>query len=292
MNVIKDIKSLLLSIILFLGIYIPIIADQPKVLVTIPVYKKFIEMIAGDKVSVILMVPVGASAHTYEPTPKQVIASSYADIWFTTGEAFEIRALRALQANNPYLKAVDLRQGLDLIQAESCCKGHCHGDAFDPHVWLSPRLASLQVSQIVNVLKEKYPKDADFFEERGRALKDELKALDVELQALLGDGAIKRLVVVAHPAYGYMKRDYGIEQLSIEVEGKDPAPRQLTDLIVRAKAVGIKTIFTEPQYSNKGAKLIAKQLGIPTVDLDPYSENYFEMMRKTGKLFSEAPKIN
>lgn len=284
----------MLRILLFCLFFCSSLCAEPHVLVTIPVYKGFIQRIAGNKISVDLMVPVGASAHTYEPTPKQVIQASKADIWFTTGELFETRALKALQAYNTNLKQVDLRQSLDLIPSghHHCQSGHCHHGDYDLHFWLSPRMARQQVQTIVKALQARYPQDAALFAANGDTLTKELTALDQELTSLLGDGKTKRLVIVAHPAYGYMERDYGVEQLSIEVEGKDPTPKQLTSLISKAKNLGIKVIYTEPQYPNKGAKLVAAQLQVPTLELDPYSEDYFTMMRKTGREFSKAPIIH
>ncbi len=278
-------------VLLIAGLF-GVLEAQPRALVTIPAHRFFVQRVAGDKLSVELIVPLGSSAHTYEPTPKQVIQASKADLWFTTGEAFEARALRALQSNNPQLQQIDLAKGLDLIQADhqhSC--PHCKHSGYDLHFWLSPKLAQKQVDTIVAALQKRYPADAALFGKNGEEFKKELEALDKELQGMLGDGSVKRLIIVAHPAYGYMGPDYGIVQLSIEIEGKDPTPRQLTDLIVRARKAGVRFIVTEPQYPNKGAKLIAAQLGIPTVELDPYSEDYMNTMRKTARLFSEAPKI-
>ncbi|MFA6916454.1 MAG: zinc ABC transporter substrate-binding protein [Parachlamydiales bacterium] len=278
-------RALFFCIFVFTGL-----TGEPHVLVTIPVYKGFIQRIAGDKVIVDLMVPVGASAHTYEPTPKQVIQASKADLWFTTGELFETRALNALQAYNKNLKQVDLRQGLSLITAGHHCQ-HCSHNEYDLHFWLSPRLAKQQVETIVKALQARYPQDSQTFAANGNSLLKDLTALDQELTGLLGDGSVKRLIVVAHPAYGYMDRDYGVEQLSIEVEGKDPTPKQLTSLVTRAKKTGIQVIYTEPQYPNKGAKLIAAQLNVPTLELDPYAEDYFTMMRNTGREFAKAPIV-
>lgn len=287
-----DKLMILRSLLFFCFFAFTSLVGEPQVLVTIPVYKGFIQKIAGDKVAVNLMVPVGASAHTYEPTPKQVIQASKADMWFTTGEQFETRALKALQAYNPRLQQVDLRQGLALIQAGHHHCAHCSHSDYDLHFWLSPRLAKQQVETIVKALQARYPQDSQYFAANGAALIRELTDLDNELVGLLGDGSTKRLIIVAHPAYGYMDRDYGIEQLSIEVEGKDPTPKQLTGLVSRAKQIGVKVIYTEPQYPNKGAKLIASQLGVPTVELDPYAEDYFTMMRNTGRAFAKAPIVN
>lgn len=91
-----------------------------------------------------------------------------------------------------------------------------------------------------------------------------------------------RTILVSHPAYAYFCRDYNLTQLSIEFEGKDPMPQQLTKILETARDLKVKKIFIQPQFQNKGAKLIAKELDAELITLDPYSEDYFEMMREIG----------
>lgn len=284
---------LLKLLVFFLAAFISLNAAEtkpPRILVTVPAYRNFVKRVAGDTATVELMVPVGASAHTYEPTPKQVLEAGNADLWFVLGETFEKRALRALQGHNPRLQAIDLQQGLPVLEDSHHCS-KCSHSGFDTHTWLSPRLARQQVDIIVAALQQRYPQNAAVYAQNGEALKKELQALDEEISQTLGDGSIKRLVIVSHPAYGYFGRDYGIVQLSVETEGKDPTPRQLTELLTKARKAGVRTVYTEPQYTNKGAIMIAKQLGAATEELDPYAEDYFGMMRRTSQTFSTAPVI-
>lgn len=267
--------------------------NTPQVLVSVPVYKQFIQEIAGDTVQVQLMVPVGASAHTYEPSPRQMTQASKADLWFITGETFETKAVKAIQSYNRNFKSVDLRANLALIKdgESQCTHCKCHPDGLDLHFWLSPRLAKIQVQTITKALQERYPAYSSMYQNNSLKVQEKLDALNKDMTALLGDGSTKRLIVVAHPAYAYMERDYGIIQKSIEIEGKEPSPRQMTELIRNARTSGVKIIYTEPQYPSKGAKLIAQEIGGTVVELDPYSEYYFEMMRKTAQSFSSAPII-
>lgn len=95
-----------------------------------------------------------------------------------------------------------------------------------------------------------------------------------------------RTVMVGHPAYAYMARDYDFKQLSVEMEGRDPSPQQLTNILNEARAAKIKKIFTQPQYSNKGAKLIAEEIGAQIVTLDPYSADYLNSMLNIANAFA------
>ena len=96
-----------------------------------------------------------------------------------------------------------------------------------------------------------------------------------------------KTVLVTHPAYGYLCRDYGIIQLPVEVEGKDPSPRQLTTLLNQARQLKVRTIYTQSQYPDKVANLLAGQLNAKLVKLDPYAENYVENLRTIAKHFSQ-----
>lgn len=258
------------------------------VLVSVAPYKYFLEKIAGDKVKVGLVVPAGASSHSYEPSPRQMDEVVKADLWFSIGEAFENRVLPVLQARNKSLKAIDLRQGLSLIYAANgCTHGCCHGNnGADVHIWLSPRLAIEQVKTIVNALSTTYPEYAQYFRERGQAFTLELQQLDEEIISILSP-LKQRIILVSHPAYAYFCRDYDLEQWSIEIEGKDPTPQQLTKLLMQIREKKLKKIFIQPQYNNKGARLIAKEIGAELVTLDPYAENYLPAMREIAKRFAD-----
>ncbi|MBA3602385.1 MAG: zinc ABC transporter substrate-binding protein [Parachlamydiaceae bacterium] len=261
----------------------------PYILVSVAPDKFFVEKISGDTVKVELMVPAGASSHTFEPTPKQMLNASHADIWFQIGESFETRASRALQGHNPKLTLIDLRKGVDLIIDEEgggChCSAHAKECCVDPHFWLSARQAKIQARTIADALTQRYPQHAQLYAKNLHSFIQELEELNKEIEAKLAP-LQNRTIMVSHPAYAYFCRDYALKQLSIEFEGKDPSPRQLTNVLTRARHAGIKTVFIQMQYNNKGALLIAKELGAKVVTLDPYAEDYFTMMREVASHFA------
>lgn len=266
--------------------------EKPTVLVSVAPDKFFVEKVAGDTVIVNLMVPAGSSSHTFEPTPKQMLSASHADLWFQIGEGFEPRASQALKRFKPDLKLIDLRQGLNLIVCHEGDEGYCkcchgvHDSAVDPHFWLSAREAKIQAVTIADALSERYPEHAELYKKRLAAFHQELDALDREISAILKP-LKKRVIMVSHPAYAYFCRDYQLKQLSIEFEGKDPTPSQLTKILKQAKEYKIRTIYIQMQYNNKGARLIAKEIGdARVVTLDPYAENYFASMREIAENFA------
>lgn len=257
------------------------------VLVSVAPHKFFVEKIAGSTVQVGLMVPAGASAHTYEPTPKQMLQATKADIWFYVGEGFEPKVRLALGSYNSHMQFVDLRQNLDLITFDHEHPGcaHHHEGCYDLHYWLSPNQAKIQAKTISDALIKLYPKNQQLYKENLTKFQKELDQLDQEIRTYMSKPH-NPLIMVSHPAYAYFCRDYDCQQLSIEFEGKDPTPQQLTKIINMARLHHIKKIFVQVQYSSKGAKLIADHIGAQVINLDPYSEQYYESLRAIAKAFS------
>lgn len=256
----------------------------PIVLVSVAPHKFFVEQIAKESVQVHLMVPAGASSHTYEPTPRQMVTAGQAKLWFRIGEPFENRAVQALTSHHPDLEIVDLRQGLDLIQTNPGC-GCCPGSV-DLHFWLSARQGQIQAKTIADALIKQYPKQADFYRSNLQTFLKELQELDQKIQTILAP-LKKRYILASHPAYAYFCRDYALEQYAIEVEGKDPTPQQMTKLLNLVRELKIKTIFIQIHYNNKAAKLVAEVIGAKLVILDPYSEHYFSSMLEIAHAFAD-----
>ncbi len=265
------------------------------VLVTVAPHKHFVEKIAGDTLKVMLMVPTGYSSHTFEPSPKQMLYASKADIWFRLGESFEKKAITALQSHNQHINSIDMRNGLSLVGSQchhthdhSHNRTHLHEHAQDLHYWLSPRLAKQQAITIAAALSTQYPEHSERYAQALEKLLGELTALDQDIAAIL-EKPHNPYILVSHPAYAYFCRDYHLKQLSIEFEGRDPTPYQLTLLLNQAKNYSIRKIFVQKQYSNKGAILVGKKIDAEVITLEPYDENYFTSMRQIAQNFANNP---
>lgn len=272
--------------ILFTLLISPFFLFGELVLVTVAPHKFFVEQISENTIPVQLMVPVGASSHTYEPAPKQILLAVNGDIWFTIGESFEPKASRSLTSYNPKMQIVDMRQGVRLIRDDGhhhCCS--CHPGAEDVHYWLSARESKAQALTIFNALSARYPEKKELLTRGYNKFISDLDKLDQELVFILKP-VEGRSILVSHPAYSYLLRDYGMNQISIEFEGKDPTPFQLTNTLRDAKNAKVTKVFVQPQYPSKGATLVAKEVGAKVVTLEPYSENYFESMREIAKEFA------
>lgn len=259
-----------------------LIADIPSVLVSVAPYKFFVERIAGNTVNVQLIVPQGASSHTFEPSTRQMMAASCAVIWFYIGETFEDKVKEAFKSFASQMELIDLRQNVPLIQGgkDKCCLG-----SVDLHFWLSPRVAKIQAKTIADSLSLKFPSQAALFQKNLLEFQRELDVLDEQISILL-KGLKNRSLFVSHPAYAYFCRDYELCQRSLEVEGKDLSPRQMTQFLSDMKTLNVSTIFVQKQYNTKAAKLVSNTLGTKIVVLDPYSENYLSAMWEIANAFA------
>lgn len=257
------------------------------VLVSVAPYKAFVESIAGDTVKVGVMVPAGASVHSYEPSLKEMLAAGKADLWFLIGETFEIKASQAFKNHHPRMELVDLKQGVDLIYNDlHCHSGHSCQHGVDLHIWLSPKASMIQARLIAEKLTHLYPEHRQLYEKNLHFFLEQLKTLDLFVQETL-KFLKDRVILVSHPAYGYFCRDYELKQLSIEFEGKDPTPFQLTILLDQARRLHITKVFIQPQYNSKGARLVAEYLGAKIIPLDPYSEDYIASIKQIALAFAK-----
>lgn len=252
-------------------------ADQPIVLVTLAPHKQLVQRLAGDTVRVEQIVPTDGNVHSFEPTPQQASTAAQARLWFRLGEAFEPKLARVLQEHNPKIQLVDLWRVVDLIEGEhaSCC-GH---EGADLHYWLSAREMAKQARLVTEQLTGLFPSHKERYRQALEGHLQELSQLDRELTQKLSPIRGKTLLVV-HPAYGYFCRDYGLKQLSIEVEGRDPSARQLSEILREARRLALHTVFSQVQINPKLGQLLRDQLG-PQAQVEtfnPYAENYMDTL--------------
>ncbi|NLA58655.1 MAG: zinc ABC transporter solute-binding protein [Firmicutes bacterium] len=260
-----------------------------SVFVSILPQKYFVERIAGGYVSVSVMVHPGASPETYEPSPRQMAELAEAQVYFLIGLPFEDAWLERIQRNNPHLLMVDTRQGIELRPIDG---GHHHeggghgsaqqGEVMDPHIWLSPVLVKRQAETICMTLATLDPANRDEYKQNYRLLVEDLDAVDREIRSILKDVQGKKFMVF-HPAWGYFADAYGLIQVPIEVEGKEPNARELAQIIDFARREGIKTIFVPSQSNIKPAETVARAVQAEVVQLDPLAENYLDNLLSTAK---------
>jgi zinc transport system substrate-binding protein len=266
----------------------------PTVLVSVPPYAFFVEQIAKNTVQIETLVPAGANPHIYEASPQEVQRHHRAALWIYLGESFDKKVLKYFQETRHPIQILDITQGIDLL---SLCEEHgwieethhscpSQHEGYDLHIWLSPTRAKAQAQKITSALIALLPEHKQEFMANLQVFEQKLDELNHQLTHILKPVKGKA-ILVSHPAFGYFCQDYHLTQLSIEFEGKEPLPQHITKILQQAKQYSIQSVLIEPQYSNKGAELLAQSLHLPTHLVDPYSQNYLDNLLSIAKVIAE-----
>ncbi len=254
-------------------------SDQVKVVTTIIPLGEFVKAVGGDRVTVSVLVPPGADPHTFEPSPSQIREIANADVCIENDVGLESWLGNILKVNS-HMLVVDTSKGVSLIGGESDGAGGAR--TMDAHIWLSPRNAMIQVKNICDGLISEDPAGKDYYINNRDSYITKLKVLDAYLNKTFA-GTEKKKFVVLHPAWIYFARDYGLEQISIEAEEKEPGPRYLTEVVNEARANNITTVFVEPQYNPKMAEVIANEIGGKVVSIDDLAPDYIDNLKSVGE---------
>jgi zinc transport system substrate-binding protein len=267
--------------------------------VSIVPQKYFVERIGGDLVNVAVMVPPGANYHAYEPTPAQMRALAQARAYFALGVEFEKAWLPRISATNPDLMIVHTDSGIEKIpmvahhhHAGGHDHGHGHGPGhlhhgLDTHIWLAPDLVRVQAGHILNALRDLDPANASVYEQNHAQFMTDIDILDSDLRQILAEKQGMAFMVF-HPSWGYFAKAYGLEQIPVEVEGKEPKARDLKHLIALAKERGITVVFVSPQFSTRSAEMIASSINGQVISIDPLAEDWLGNMRIVAEKFRAA----
>lgn len=252
--------------------------DKPTLTVTLEPLRYFTETIAGDKYHVVSMVPKGSSPETYDPTPQQLVNLDKSTAYLRIGHiGFEQTWMNKLIANTPHLKVFDTSKGIDLIREDSHHHGdHHHEGGVEPHIWNSTRNASVIADNIYTALCELDNANEPYYRNRRDSLKQLISGTDEEVRQFLQNADTTFLIY--HPALSYFARDYGLKQISIEEGGKEPSPAHLKELIETCRQDHAHVIFVQQEFDTRNAKLIADELGINVIPINPLSYDWREEM--------------
>lgn len=256
-------------------------SDKPLVAVTLPPQKFFVEAIAGDKVNIVVMIPTGNSPEEYDPSPRDVMSLEEADMYFYIGTlSYETRWLEAIsRAEHPPV-TVDLSASLphDMLYGhDHDHHGHVHPMG-DPHYWSSVMAGRLIADVVYHSLCEAYPEHTETFTDNFNALRDRLSALDDRAERIFGDGDEPGAFVIYHPSLSAFSAEWGLTQLVIEKDGKQPTPMQLAKLLDEARSHHASVVMVQQEYDAETARTIARELSLPTHVINPMEEDWLHQM--------------
>jgi len=268
-------------------------ASELKIFVSIVPEKTLVARIAGNHASTNTLVTAGMNPHTYEFTPQQLRALSETNLYFYTGLPFEERLLPRLKTISPLIRVVDLRKGLTLRRTDEPVlnSAHLHDDhnhgVMDPHFWTDPLYAKIMAATIRDALCDADPSHQADYRANYQRVADQLDRLDQTIRQRLA-ALPQRRFMVFHPAWGYFADRYELTQIPVEVGGREPSGRLLTQLIDLAKKEQLKTVFIQPQTPTRAARAVASAIGGKVVVIDPLAEDYFDnLLRVTDALLGE-----
>ena len=273
-------KSILILLILTTSIFAKI-----NIVTSILPQVSIIKAIVGDKADIFLMVKRGNSPHTYEPKPSQMIAITKASIYFSIGVEFEDIWLSKFKSINPKLDIIDLSTDITKLAISNHHSTHHDHDHLDPHIWTSIKNIKLIANKIYKTLINIDSKNSDYYQKRLRLYMISLNLEDREIRTLLKDIKSRELMVF-HPSWGYFANEYNLTQVAVEIDGKSPKPKEIIAIIKLAKKENIKAIFTQPEFSDKSAKIIAKEIGIDIIKVSPLSDDILKTILNIAKALS------
>lgn len=262
-----------------------------SVAVTIPPLQKWAEQLSGGRVDVVCAVPDGGNPESYDLPPSAMVELSRCSLYFSCGHlGFERTWLNRLEENNPDLRVVNLSEGLPLIYGTHHHVGEedhqqSHEAWPDPHIWCSPRLARHIVATMYEALVEADSAGAPFYTERYRLLDRELVQLDSTLTARLLPMRGKAFAVY-HPTLSYWAADYGLQQLSLEPDGKSPSPQYLRTMVDSARHAGVEVVFVQREFDPRQAETFAREVGCRTEIINPLAYDWNEEIMRIADAFA------
>lgn len=266
-------------------------SDKIKIMTSFYTMEDFAKKIGGEKVEITNMVPAGTEPHDWEPSAIDIRNMEDADVFIYNGAGMEHWAEDILKSlDNTDLVTVEASKGVKLIKEKN---------ENDPHVWLDPENAKIELENIKNAFIEADKANAGYYTQNYETYAKEMDDLDQEFKETLSQTTNKD-IIVAHEAFGYLCKAYGLNQIAIEglMPDSEPDPARMEEIIQLAKKKKINTIFFEELVSPKVANTIAKEIGAETEVLNPLEglseeqidagEDYFSVMRTNLQQIKQA----
>lgn len=270
-----------------------------RITVTIEPQRYFAEQIAGDKFEIISMVKAGSNPESYDPSPQQMVSLGDSEAYFKIGYiGFELAWMDNLIKNNPHLKIFDLSNGFELIEsdAHTNCEDAAHNHesdrkyaAVDPHIWSSISGAKTVSLNILKALISLDPTNESYYTANYNVLLQEITATEQVLTEKL-DSLPSRTFIIYHPALTYLAQEFNLSQLCIEMDGKEPSPALLKELIETTHTNQTRVVFIQEEFDRKNAELIAKETQCQLIQINPLSYDWHdELIRIANALHATQP---
>ena len=231
-----------------------------EITVSIEPLRYFTQQIAGNRFTVVTMVPGGMSPETYEPTARQMANLNESALYMKVGQiGFERTWMAKLKSNAPHTRFIDTSEGITPAQTIN--------GITDPHTWMSCRNARVIARNIYLALKQTDAKDSAYYKKNLQKLLTVIEQTDREVKSALAGKS--KAFLIYHPILTYFARDYQLTQIPIEEEGREPSANQLQAIIRLSRQQKVKTLFIQKQFANRNTTIVSQDTGIPSTEINP-----------------------
>lgn len=258
----------------------------------------FVEAIVGDKCTVTTVIPPGFSPANYQPSPKELLKISNADLYFSIGVLAETNIIPKIVTDKT--KVISLSDAVNKIYPLLSMDNHHHDEddnshnnhdnhdededshnhsGLDPHIWMSPKRVKVIIETIKDSLIELDSDNSKYYTSNAEKYIQQLTELDNYINDSLKKSQLKSFIIY-HPSLGYLADDYGLNMLSIEQEGKKATIDTIKNVVDFANENNINVIFYQDEFDSKQAKVIADEIKGTVVSLDILSKDYINNMKK------------
>jgi zinc transport system substrate-binding protein len=243
-----------------------------KIVTSIFPLKEFAEAVCGDRGEASLLLPPGAEVHTWQPRASDIVRLASSDLFIYVGSNLEPWLDEMLEGiSKPNFRTLEASRGLSLINKSAEKKDSAHPSAVDPHIWLDFSCDQIIVDRIRDRLTEIDPSHAVQYARNADLYKRRLQNLDEKFRVGLQNCGQRTFIFGGHEAFSYLARRYQLEQISLYGLSPDsePTPKRVMEVVELAKKCKMKAIYFELFVSSKLAKMIAKEIGVKTLVLNP-----------------------
>jgi zinc transport system substrate-binding protein len=267
--------------------------DQAMVSVSILPQKYFVDQIAGNLLQVNVLVPPGSSPHNYEILPSQMKDLDHSKAWLQVGLlSFEDALKQKLSSMNKDVVMVNCSEGINPIEGskdehEEAGNAHVHSETYDPHIWLAPAESKIIAQNTLKALKAAFPEHATAFDANYTRFSTKIDSLTLVISQKLS-GLNNRNILIFHPALAYYAQQFNLKQIALEMDGKEPSPRHMKEIVDLAHAQNIHVIFIQKEFDVAFARQLASEINGQVVVIDPLDYNWeSQLMDITKKIAAQ-----
>jgi zinc transport system substrate-binding protein len=254
-------------------------SDKLVVAVSYAPYARIVNAVGGEMVEVVTMLPPGTDLATYVPKAEELMEFSRADVYFTDASGADAAWL-------PRFK--QLKNSIEIVDVSKSVSWRSLDGKYDPNIWVSPRQMSKIASNVNTALTKYFPEKNEYFVVKLSIILQQMNRVDDNLKRsvlLLPEDL--RVAIVPRPLYGYLTQDYKLKQVSVDISGNDPTPKEVERIIEEGRKNKARLVFVTPRFSQESIQKIKKELNAKVAVLDDLSYNFLENAKNINAAIQE-----